>query len=543
MVVPALHQERQYHENNSVQFLAERLQLKRGLDQTTMMKRSMCLLSGILGLMAMAAVLILTMALQRVPVVRAFPMSIGGTWISYTVSEGLPSNDVGGGVAVDDSGLVWAGFNNGDWAYPLPTNTLISRLDGTNWINYELLGCAAAPLVAAAQVYAGTLCGGPPSNAGGGLSWFSSAGWINFTPADGMAGSYVTAIAPEGNNRVWIAAGYNDIVHPYINLLNHKDTPSKVDDQWTVYDLSLRSINNVSSIAIDPAGNRWFGTDKGVLVLSADGTTWMTYTANLVNYAGDIAFDATGNIWFASGQKVTRFDGHTWTYYNSREEAIQANYAAIMTSFNRNRVNPVYSYGLWAIEPDAGVWIMRSDPSGGTAGIGFYDGKSWTIYTRQNSGLGSDSHVTGIAVDHQGNVWIGTEYTYMAGDGGVDEFMPTPNFSVNVSPRLVMIEPGETATANILVSHLRGWVSTTTLSITGIPPATAVILSSNPLTPTARSALSISTTMTTAFGTYPITITAAGAAMTRTTVTTVLVVPKVYRYYWPVIFQNSGGAP
>jgi ligand-binding sensor domain-containing protein len=494
----------------------------------------MCLLSGILGLAALVVVLSLLATLQPAPVVKALPMTGDGTWIRYTVANGLPSNSVGGGVAVDNAGQVWAGFNNGDYAYPLPTNTVISRFDGTGWFNYDLLGCAAAPIAAERQVYAGTLCGGPHSGGGGGLSWLSSAGWVNFSPADGLLGDYVSAIAPEGNNRVWIAAGYNDIASPYINLLDHKSTPSKADDQWTVYDLSLRSISQIYSIAIDPEGKHWFGTNKGILVLSADGATWMTYTGNLLNFVGDIAFDSTGNTWFTSYHSVTRFDGHTWTQYNSREEAVQANFASIMTSLNRNRVKLIYPYGLWAIEPDAGVWIIRSDPSGSTAGVGFYDGNTWTIY------LGNDIDVRGIAIDHQGNVWIGTRDTYT---GGVDEFIPTPNFSVSVNSSVFMIQPGETGTTDILVSHLRGWVPMATLSIAGVPTSTSGILSSNPLTPTAYSALSITTTMDTVFGIYPITITATGAAMTRTTMLTLLVVPKVYRYYWPIIFQNSGGIP
>ncbi|HJW29414.1 MAG TPA: two-component regulator propeller domain-containing protein, partial [Saprospiraceae bacterium] len=266
-------------------------------------------------------------------------------------------------------------------------------------------------------------------------------------------------------------------------------------------------------------------------------------TASSLNYVGDIAFDSTGNTWFASlYNTVTRFDGHTLTSYNSREEAIQANYAAVMTSFNRNMVNPAYFNGLWAIEPDAGMWIIKSNSNGGgTAGVGFYDGKSWTIYTTQNSGLSNNFYIHGIAIDHQGNVWIGMRDSNIG--GGLSEFIPTPNFSVSVSPSALMIEPGEIATTDILVSHLRGWVPTATLSIAGMPPASSVVLNSNPLTPTARSALSISTTLATALGTYPITITAVGAAMTRMTVMTLLVVPKVYRYYWPIIFRYSGGAP
>ena len=483
-----------------------------------------------LGLTAMGTVLIILE--PPYSAATALPLVNEGTWITYTISDGLPSNTVWGGVAVDNAGRVWAGFEKGGWIYPLPTNTLISRLDGANWINYQLPGCRVWPLVAESQVYAGSYCPGPPADAGGGLSWFSDEGWVNFTPADSMVGTYISAITPEGNDRVWVAAGYSLVEHNFVNMLDHKGTATKSDDEWTIYDLSPRS---VFAVAIDPSGNRWFGTSSGVLVLSSDDSTWITYTSDLANYVTDIAFDASGNAWFASGQKVTRFDGHTWTHYNSREEAIQANYTAIMTSLNRNRVNPVYWPGLWAIEPDAGVWVMRATPSGYAAGIGFYDGESWTIYTTQNSGLGNDTRLFGIAIDQQNSVWVGTGDTYAGGDGGLNKFTPPPNFSVSVPLFTLFIRPDGIATGDILISHLRGWIPTTTLSAGGLPPDTYIEFSSNPLTPTAHSLFSITTMPVAPLGTYPLSITAASAEVTRTIAITLLVVPYVYKYYWPVL--------
>ena len=487
--------------------------------------------------------LILLATFQHASLVAALPANGDGTWISYTVANGLPSNSVWGGVAIDNVGQVWAGFDSGDaWPGQLPTHTLISRLAGTNWITYSLPGCRVTPLIADVQVYAGTYCPGPPSYAGGGLSWFSSDGWVHFMPTDGMTGTYITAIASEGNDRVWLAAGDSLISHPYVNLLDHKGTPDKADDQWIVYDLSKRSINDVYSIAIDPAGNRWFGTNNGILVLSADGQTWMTYTADLTNYAlvTDIAFDAKGDTWLATGQRVIRFDSTTWSYYSSREEAIQANYAAIMTSYQRNRVNPVSLPGLWAIEPDTGVWIIRADPSGSTAGVGFYDGNSWTIYTMQNSGLGSDMYVRGIAIDHQGNVWIGTRDSSPTSPGGLDELVPTPNFSLSMASNLLLVAPGEIVSTDILVSHLRGWVPTATLSIAGLPLAASAMFDSNPLTLTSHTSLAITTTTVTPLGIYPLSLAATEKEVAQTAVLTLFVVPQVYRYYWPIVFQNSG---
>jgi DNA-directed RNA polymerase subunit N (RpoN/RPB10) len=58
-----------------------------------MMKHLLCLLSGILGLAAMAAVLNLLVPLQGTPVVKALSISLNEPWIIYTVSNGPLSDN------------------------------------------------------------------------------------------------------------------------------------------------------------------------------------------------------------------------------------------------------------------------------------------------------------------------------------------------------------------------------------------------------------------------------------------------------------------
>jgi hypothetical protein len=505
------------------------------------MNRPLCLASGLLGLIATAVVLAMLSAPHGVAAQLALPYDEDGTWITYTTADGLPSNWVLGGMAVDNAGQVWAGFANGDYGVPIPTNTLVSRWDGTAWMNYDLPGCRVRPLAAGQYVYAATSCPGPGGGIGGGLSWFTGSEWVTFTPTDGIAGTFVYAIASESDTRVWIATGYTQYDAEFLNLVDHKGTANKADDEWTVYNMyQLFSILSVDSIGIDPHGNRWFGTSNGVRVLSADGNTWITYTADLINWAMDIAFDEHGNVWFARGQKVIRFDGAHWTYYNSREEAIEANYAAILSSLNRNRVNPMWLPGLWAVEGQAGVWIIRWDDRGYSNGVAFYDGHTWKTYTRANSGLGSDIDVYGIAIDQQGSVWIGTAESLYNGPGGVDKFVPTPNFSMNAAPATFLVAPGNVVTSNVDLFLPRGWVPTVTLNATGLPSSTVAIFGANPVTPTTQVSFAISSTLDTPLGNYPISIVATGIGATRTSTITLLVVPEVFRYYWPFIIKNAG---
>jgi ligand-binding sensor domain-containing protein len=55
-----------------------------------------------------------------------------------------------------------------------------------------------------------------------------------------------------------------------------------------------------------------------------------------------------------------------------------------------------------AIDGQGNKWI--GTPNGGLAK---FDGVNWTVYNTSNSGLPSNS-VHAIAIDEQGNKWIGT---------------------------------------------------------------------------------------------------------------------------------------
>jgi hypothetical protein len=387
--------------------------------------------TGTLGLISITLCLITLSAFAKEQATVAANLQVGeGAWTTYTVTHGLPSNTVWGGITVDDSGGVWAGFENGDWNDPLPSNELVSQLDGANWLNYELPGCRVRPLGAAENVYVGTYCPGPPSGSGGGLSAFIENTWVTFTPTDGMMGTYVSAIAPEGNTKVWVASGDNIFCYGYVNLLDHKGTADKVDDEWTLYTFGLCGIY---AIAVDPQGNRWFGTSDGVRVLLADNVTWVIYSSDLIEFATDIAFDEMGNTWFARNDEVTRFNGDSWLHYGSREEAIENNFAAIMASIDSDQVNPHVLPGLWIVEEPAGVWIIRPLSDGG--GVGFYDGQTWTIYNQEDSALGSND-VRGIAIDQQSNIWIGTRAGLPPAEGGLSKFTPLPKIHRSYLPIL-----------------------------------------------------------------------------------------------------------
>jgi ligand-binding sensor domain-containing protein len=153
----------------------------------------------------------------------------------------------------------------------------------------------------------------------------------------------------------------------------------------------------VYSAVVDPAGNRWFGTDRGVSRLAPDGT-WTTFTTadGLVSDRGEVlGIDSLGRVYAGTSASLARCDGRHWTGYADARAGIQASYSAIVAG-------PQRGYA-WAIQPPNQVWTSL----GPFVGAQVYDGTAWTGYDHTN-GLASD-FVDALAVDAQGWVWFGQD--------------------------------------------------------------------------------------------------------------------------------------
>jgi hypothetical protein len=171
---------------------------------------------------------------------------------------------------------------------------------------------------------------------------------------------------------------------------------------WTTYTIfNSELVNNyVHAIAADEDGNVWFGTNNGVSKF--DGTTWTTYdTSDGLAYkrVNGIAIDAEGNKWFGtSNGGVSKFDGTTWTTYNTSNSGLVS-----------NKISAV------AVDQAGNKWFGTRLTDGYGHGVcKFYEG-SWAHYSTSNGALASDS-VNAIAADLMGNVWVGTT------TGGVSKY-------------------------------------------------------------------------------------------------------------------------
>lgn len=120
-------------------------------------------------------------------------------------------------------------------------------------------------------------------------------------------------------------------------------------------------------------------------VAKFDGTTWTVYnTADGLptNWVRGIASESNGNIWIATGSGAAMFDGVTWITYNESNTTLTNDY--FMTV---------------AIDRSDNVWF------GTSGGAAKFDGTTWTQYTPLNTIAFSDP-VNAITFDASGNVWF-----------------------------------------------------------------------------------------------------------------------------------------
>jgi ligand-binding sensor domain-containing protein len=132
----------------------------------------------------------------------------------------------------------------------------------------------------------------------------------------------------------------------------------------------LRS-NVITTIKIDPQGNKWVGTHGGGLS-KFDGKTWRTYLfPDLADpYVYDIAFDRQDRMWVANWKGVSVFDGKRWRSYSEADGLAD---------------KWVYAIG---IDHKGTKWF------GTERGVNSFDGKTWRTYNH-DQGLGADSKTIG----------------------------------------------------------------------------------------------------------------------------------------------------
>ncbi len=257
----------------------------------------------------------------------------------------------------------------------------------------------------------------------GGVNCLTESGWQSFTAENSnLPSNYVDAgaLCPDGR----IAISHYDGV----SFFN--------GEAWE----NISSADNYSSaeaIACEAGGGIWVAHFQGVSHY-VNGA-WTNYasaelatgeSANELVYDVDVASD--GKVWVVTSRSVAVFDQNTWKIFQQGQgfdEAVFFN-TLVVDSLGRPWVG--LGDGVYVFENDTWKKIDRSDynsPQNMTVdsrgqiwlgtlsdGASTFNGNSWSTFNRSSQNLSSD-HVTALASDTLGRVWVGTTYGLTVFDG------------------------------------------------------------------------------------------------------------------------------
>ncbi|HMC37949.1 MAG TPA: two-component regulator propeller domain-containing protein, partial [Actinomycetota bacterium] len=334
-------------------------------------------------------------------------------WTTFRTGDTLLLQQVKA-IEQDHDGNLWFGHERG-----------LSRFDGHLWRDYAVPGNAGVDALHLDTL--GNLWVGSPQ----GVQLFDRVTWELF--ANGLPGvgcedpTLLTGLAPGGARAIyqdsagaiWFGTCGGGVVR--------RDASGD-----TTFTGSLPS-PYVSAVCADRSGALWFGTDRGAT--RYDGVTWTTFdTSNglACDTVQTLSVGPLGRMWFGTTRGLASYDGSSWsTYHISPDGLLGENIHALLadhsgslwvgTNAGANRFDgqrwiqypaPELPSTVHAIAEDhAGrIWFGTSD------GLRVLDGGSWRCYTSSDPGL-KDNWIGSILVDHLGIVWVGTQRGVSRFDG------------------------------------------------------------------------------------------------------------------------------
>ncbi|MGD0174023.1 MAG: two-component regulator propeller domain-containing protein [Anaerolineales bacterium] len=329
----------------------------------------------------------------------------GGSWGSYTVQNGLPSNMVKD-IAIGSDGRLWAGTDHGlalmgdnplHWTVFTAAEEQDARLSGTihalafdaNNVLWLSLGDGIIRVGATnTEFYAERTLkiGLPPDHirpAPDGSVWFlgekyilnyRSGKWQLLTASKDFPLSTIEASAVDPKGRLWIG---------------EKQTIAFLEGgKWTTIDVSSavpKLPERMTSIAVTEDGTVWVGSVQGLYQYRNEVWTYFGGFTSSAIYSLTPA--ANGEIWGVAGNKVTVYDGTDWLVYDGN-----GNFTDTILRIGENRDGKIY-------------FVMKSK-------LVIYDGRD-TEVVGVAEGFPPERVVTDIAFGVDNSVWLATYFGLM----------------------------------------------------------------------------------------------------------------------------------
>ncbi|MNU72006.1 Two component regulator propeller [compost metagenome] len=261
-----------------------------------------------------------------------------------------------------------------------------------------------------------------------GLHKFNNGIWTHYTTSNSpLTDNDVKQLTLDTLGNLWMATW---------NKLNKYDI---ANNTWTNFNVTGESIDILSSLQIDNQNRIWVGGGGGSNpsdgLYMYDGTAWTFYnTANSPltgGYIPQLEKDLTGKIWGCHYQGLFEINGTTITNHLLQPAGFPSNTTATCVDFDsyNNKWVGVYDGGIgkfdgstWTIYnssnsplPENKIWSIAVDQNNvvwigtETKGLVKFDGINWTIYDTGNSVI-TNNRINAISVDKLNNIWIAPMY-------------------------------------------------------------------------------------------------------------------------------------
>jgi len=319
----------------------------------------------------------------------------------YTGNAALVSDYTAGGVAVDTNNNKWFGTDMG-----------VEKFDGTTWSSFSTSDGLPSDIITCVAVdknnniWIGT--------DGDGVAKYNGTNWTVYTATDGLCDNGIHYIAGDINGDVWFASAGSGV--------------SKLSGTtWTTYTTGLpldgTAIAAINYITVDAAGNKWFGTSKGIS--KYNGSTFTTIDQSTVDSLPDnviysIAIDAANNKWVGTQYGLTKLNSsNSWVANYRKSNGLYNNFVRDIT-----------------IDLQGKYWLGLYTDYNNDGGITRFDGTNWVSEQVDYPDSVSADQIFRLAVDKNNDVWVALDYGIIKIDhlSGINENKEAATFSVFPNP-------------------------------------------------------------------------------------------------------------